>query len=491
MMDPNENDPESRLALVLFRSSLLLQQGDFARAAGIAPGQYGFYERGERPTPRHVLEKAAVAAGFPLYLLDLLLWVIRSFRAVARGKSRADRAFAEGFFAELVSLIRQAADVILTPARAARPARIALPVAEDRVEAAALWANLEPCTAAERRMLVEELAEYRTWALCERVARESVAAAANQPAEALDLAELALLIAELAPGEALWRRLLQSYAWAHVSNSRRVCNDLPGAEEAMARAWQLWEAGAAGDTGLLNEAWLPRLEASLRRDQRRFKEALSRVDEALARDRNGELKGEILLNKSVIFQTLGDAENSAAALSEAAPLIDPCREPRSALILRFNLLVDVCNLQKFTEAEPMLSEVKALAERLGGDLDLTRYSWLEGKVAAGLGRLAEAQSCFEAVRKVFAERGLTFDYALVSLELALILLEQGRTGEVRTLAEEMLTIFRAQQVEREALAALRLFCDAAKQETVTVELARRVVKFLERAQHDPELRFEI
>jgi tetratricopeptide (TPR) repeat protein len=489
-MDPDKNDPESRLALVLFRNFLLLEKGDFARAAGIAPGQYTIYERGERPTPRHVLEKAAVAAGFPVYLLDLLLWVIRSFRAVARGKSRAERAFAEGFFVELASLIRQAADVILAPAWPERPARIARPVTEDRVAAAALWANLEPCTAAERRMLVEELAEYRTWALCERVAWESVASAANHPAEALELAELALLIAELAPGEALWRWLLQGYAWAHVSNGRRVCNNLPGAGEAMARAWQLWEAGAAGDPGLLNKAWLLGLEASLLRDQRRFKEALKRIEEGLALNHERELKGMLLLSKSAIYQILGDAEGSAAALYKAAPLVDPDREPRNALVLRHNLLVNVCNFQKFTEAEPMLSEVKALAERLGGVLDLTRYSWLEGKVAAGLGRLAEAQSCFETVREVFAEHGLTFDYALVSLELALILLEQGRTGEVRILAEEMLTIFRAQQVEREALAALRLFCDAAKQETATVELARQVVKFLERAQHDPELRFE-
>jgi transcriptional regulator with XRE-family HTH domain len=168
LVDPDKNDPESRLALVLFRNFLLLEKGDFARAAGIAPGQYTIYERGERPTPRRVLEKAAVAARFPVYLLDLLLWVIRSFRAVARGKSRAERAFAEGFFVELAALVRQAADVILAPAQAARPAGTARPVAEDRVAAAALWAHLAPCTASERRMLVEELAEYRTWALCER-----------------------------------------------------------------------------------------------------------------------------------------------------------------------------------------------------------------------------------------------------------------------------------------------------------------------------------
>lgn len=35
-----------------------------------------------------------------------------------------------------------------------------------------------------------------------------------------------------------------------------------------------------------------------------------------------------------------------------------------------------------------------------------------------------------------------------------------------------------------------IFCEAARQETATIELARRVVRYLYRAQGDPELRFE-
>ena len=92
---------------------------------------------------------------------------------------------------------------------------------------------------------------------------------------------------------------------------------------------------------------------------------------------------------------------------------------------------------------------------------------------------------------MFGGRELTFDYALVSLDLAVLFLEKSLTIEVRTLAEEMLQIFRTQKIEREALAALRLFCDAARREAATVDLARRLVKFLQRAQHDPELRFPV
>jgi hypothetical protein len=75
------------------------------------------------------------------------------------------------------------------------------------------------------------------------------------------------------------------------------------------------------------------------------------------------------------------------------------------------------------------------------------------------------------------------------LELAVLLLEHGHTSEVRSIAQGMLWIFKAQGVHREALAALRLFYDAATREALTTELTRKLIRYLYRAQYDPELRF--
>jgi tetratricopeptide (TPR) repeat protein len=234
---------------------------------------------------------------------------------------------------------------------------------------------------------------------------------------------------------------------------------------------------------------LPGLDAALRKDQRRFPEALKRIDEALALDR-GELRAQILVTKSGILELLGNPEGSTVVLREAADLINGAREPRLAFGVRFNLLVDLCHLGRAAEAGLGLPEVRALAERLGRDLDLVRVVWLEGKIKAGLGRTDEAYSAFQQARRELIARELAYDCALVSLEITVLLLEQGRTVEVRALVSEMLWIFRAQGVHREALAALQIFCDAARQETATVELARRLVSYFYRAQHDPELRFD-
>jgi hypothetical protein len=53
-----------------------------------------------------------------------------------------------------------------------------------------------------------------------------------------------------------------------------------------------------------------------------------------------------------------------------------------------------------------------------------------------------------------------------------------------------LKIFQAQQVHREALAAVILFREAAEKEAVTVDLIRRIQDYLGKARHDPKLRFD-
>jgi hypothetical protein len=92
--------------------------------------------------------------------------------------------------------------------------------------------------------------------------------------------------------------------------------------------------------------------------------------------------------------------------------------------------------------------------------------------------------------KGFLDQGIGYDAALVALDLALLYLRQGRTAEVKRLARQMIPIFQAQDVHREALAALVLFQKAARREEVTVEQLLRLVKYLQEARTDPGMRWE-
>jgi tetratricopeptide (TPR) repeat protein len=487
---PKDDDPDSRLAMVLLRYWRgWWEQAKLVVAARFHKSQVAMWDRGERNVPPYALFKTADATGFPRHLLGAVLRVIRSFRLAAAGKSRPGKVLAEVSLVELFPLAGQALDLILDPLSADRVQEPAEPSPRDHEEAEGLWRRLERRTWAQRWFLVEHVIELQNWALAVRVTAESLAAVPNRPKESLELARLALRIAERVGGSQEWRWRIQGYCGGILCNSLRACNDLPAARDARTRARKLWEDGALGDPGLLNEAMLPWIEAAYHRAQREFPQARNRIEEALELD-SGELRGKILLTKANIHDTLGEPEASTAAILEALPHIDAEREPRLAWGARFNLLVDLIHLGRAEEARQRLPEVRRLAEKLGGELDLQRVGWLEGKIAYGLGDLAEARNRFEQVRRAFDKPELSYDYALVSMELSQVLLEQGETARVRATAEEMFSIFRRQDVPVEALKALRIFCEAARQETATVELARRIVRYLYRAQSDPELRFE-
>lgn len=89
-------------------------------------------------------------------------------------------------------------------------------------------------------------------------------------------------------------------------------------------------------------------------------------------------------------------------------------------------------------------------------------------------RHTDAMSAFEEVRREFTVREMSYDSTLVTLGLAELYLRDGRTREVRALAEEMVWTFRIQGIYREALGALQLFFEAAWKEATTGEMARRL-----------------
>jgi tetratricopeptide (TPR) repeat protein len=266
--------------------------------------------------------------------------------------------------------------------------------------------------------------------------------------------------------------------------------ELDGAAAAFATARELWETSTSCDLGLLDPSRIFDLEASLDRDRRRFPEAIELLGRALAAAPNSRRTGSILLNKAFTHEQAADIEAATEALAQAAPLLDRRGDHREAFGLRFNLAVNLCHLGRHAEAVPLAAEARELAVALENEIDLLRVLWLEARIAAGLGRREEAVAKLRQVRREFAAREIAYDAALATLDLAVILLEAHDNAEVRALAAKMVAVFESLEVRREALAAVRLFWQAAEQETATAELGRRLLRFLERARHDPELRFD-
>jgi len=149
---------------------------------------------------------------------------------------------------------------------------------------------------------------------------------------------------------------------------------------------------------------------------------------------------------------------------------------------RTNCRCALVRLERYREAAKRLPEVRELALAEARELDLLRVLWLGAKVRAGLGEKTEAMADLEQVSRGFTLHlpPLPYDAALSSLDLAVLWLEEGRTAAVRAMALGMAWIFKAQGIDREALAALALFCEAARDEAATVELARQVAAEIEK-----------
>lgn len=353
-----------------------------------------------------------------------------------------------------------------------------------------LWRRLQSYPLSIQEALVREAREFQSWALCEHLCLESRNRASSNAALALQLGKLAAQVAELVPGEERWRSRLRGYALAFLANALRVQGDLRGAEETFIRSDELWQAGEGCGVELLEESRRLDLKASLRRSQRRLPEALDLLDRALATDKRKAYTGHLLIKRAKTLEEMGELQAAITVLQEAEPFTGSEKDPRLFLCLKHNLADYLSKVGRYEEAESLLPEVSAICARLGNELDRIRLRWVEGRIADGLGRTGQAIEILTQVRGDFAARGMDYDTALVSLELATIFAREGRADSVKALARHMAPIFQAQGVHREALAALALFRQAAESEEVTADLARQLLDYLHRARQDPKLRFE-
>jgi tetratricopeptide (TPR) repeat protein len=366
-------------------------------------------------------------------------------------------------------------------------------VQHGRRQALALLTELGRHPAARQRLLVSNSARFQSRMLAELLLEESHEAGFDEPARARELADLALMVADALSvadcGGQEAKDGLCARAWAQAGNACRIEGDHQGAERAFAAAIALLEGGRVG---LTDRARVLDLRASLLRDQRKLADSSRLLDQVIAiyqRLGQSNLLGRTLSQKASVCGEAGDLETEMVLLRRALELLDPEEEPRVVLAARHNLITALNQSGSSREAFALLFHTRPLYLKLGDRMNLLRLRWLEGEVAQGLGRLEQAVAAFREVRHEFLGLGLGYDAALASLDLAAVLLQQGRRTDVRVLAEEMVTVFASRNIHREAMGAILFFCQAAKQEQAETDLAREVAGFLRAARHDEGLRF--
>jgi len=470
--------PPRSLAFVILRHMAGPEwtQEKLAAASGRSADTLSDYERGRAEPPMSTLQQLGQAMGFSASTVQLVVLSANEIRGWIKGRG-GDRK------RELAAQAGRQVEALMLAAFTR------LEEEDERQQARELWNDIRDQDAAERRRFFEAVPELHSWAVVEVLCAESVRQAAHSAPAAREFAELALWIAGQL--DASIRPQAQGYAWGIVANARRVAGDLPQAEEGFDLAEGLWPPDQ-DQACPLNRSRLLDLKASLRRDQRRPLEALDLLERA-ARTPNLTpiARARLLINKANTLEMLGEHEQALAALREAAPAVADGQEPHLLWLVRFGLAVNLCSLGRAEEvSETLLPAVRLLAAQEENGLAALRLRWLESKVAAGLGRTEEAIVALSRVRAAFADLNMDSDAALATSELAVLYLEVGRTAEVKALVRQSVPIFHAKGILPEERKALVVFREAVERETVTLDLARRLVAYLRRVRYDSSIVFE-
>lgn len=385
------------------------------------------------------------------------------------------------------SLVRR----VLREARQEGDHRRAL-LAQERREAGRLWRQVRNLDAKARRERVWNDPSFQSWGFFELLVDRARMAVLEEPRRAEEMLRLALDVTDHLGPELYGPGSIDSAkarAWASLGNALRVLSDFRQAEHAFLQAEVHL---AAGWLDPLDEALLLEYKSSLRRAQRRFDEALHLLDSAIALYREVNEphgQGRAMMAKGLVLRYSGDAESASAWFRDSLFLLDGNEEPRLLALSQSNLIGCLIDAGRLHEASALLPEALKLIEQVGKRYDSMRLRWMQGTIAAALGRPGEAEEIFLELIEAFTEDRVAYDVALVSLELSALYARQGRTGDVKRLAAEMLPIFQSCEVHREALAALIVFQKAAEMEQLSLGLVEEVSSFLQHVQTNPSLRF--
>jgi len=283
---------------------------------------------------------------------------------------------------------------------------------------------------------------------------------------------------------------LQARATVEVANAERVNERFLLAEGAVAKARLLLEQGT-GD--LMLRARIDEVDASLLKDFRRLAEAevlLKQAYRAYMRLGERHLAGRALMTQGICQRLRERPQDAVKVLQEAIDLLDFSRDPHLLAAAHHNLLDALVDAGNLTEASRRLLE-SGLRQTFADDpLNLLRIRWVEGKILAGRDRFKEAERVFTEVRDSFRAQGLEFVAAVAGLDLAKLLLRQGKVGPLHELAKELAARARKRKIHPEAINALRGFEYVCRVKVVSVRNAELTQKFLNRLEDRPSLTWE-
>lgn len=249
---------------------------------------------------------------------------------------------------------------------------------------------------------------------------------------------------------------LRARAQIELANAYRLNYDFAHAEACLGAAAELAERGHCAPRTV---GELMAIYAALLMDQRRIGSVFKLLDK-LRRHylAFGEthLAGITLIKKGTALHREDRHEEATEALREGIASLTAERDPELLSRMRQPLIVAAVAAGNFREAGKLLMDRSLWRTSAAAPLFLLKLRWVEGRYFAGIGEFGHAEASLIEVKKELLRHDRKNLMAMLNLDLAEVLLRQGRKADVRPLAEDSLRLFRDLKYERETLKAVCL-----------------------------------
>jgi len=180
------------------------------------------------------------------------------------------------------------------------------------------------------------------------------------------------------------------------------------------------------------------------------------------------------------FWDLGEPPRGGrpAGLADLQNEIEPTAELQAEASAWHQRALRLLEGDQWGESLRALQRARRLYKRLGDGPGLARLRHLEGKIGQALGASAEAEAAFREARRGLVLEGLGGEAAEALLDLAILYARQGRSAEIRALAEELLPILRVPNIRQGVGAALLFFRGLAESEQASLEALSEILRYV-------------
>jgi tetratricopeptide (TPR) repeat protein len=322
-----------------------------------------------------------------------------------------------------------------------------------RIAPQALLQELESHSGLRAEMLVRNSDRFLSVELTQLLLDHSHSLRYEDPHKMLRLAQLAVRIAERLRSEdpVKEQRLydLRAACYSQLTHALRVFGHLAAAEEAFSSAHSSLHRGTGNPRA---RALVYECLGSLRTAQLRYQEAIhpyaAAVEIYRSLDRADSL-GRALLGQAIAAGENGESEEALDLLFEAIPKVEG--DPRLTLAACHAVVRFLIDSGRIDQAACRWIDLRTLYDKLEEPTVSIRAAWLEGLLLREGGRYPAALKLLESAHAGFQQHGLSYDAALVSLDMAVCYFRLGHLQKLRQALSEVMSLVGKHDVDRHTL----------------------------------------